>query len=218
MLHKYDNVNPVTLDYLLNIGLKQPAILDIGCWNGTLGRTLRSRSFTCTIDGIDVDQDALQVAQNQCGYENVYRHDINTLAAPDIARTRYDIIVFGDVLEHIIDPGRLLRCLLPKLSDGGYFIVSLPNVAFLKYRLLHLLGRWNYTETGIMDRTHLRFFTLSSMKELFVENGLEIIDQKELVAVPKIYWPVKWLARVWPNMFALQMVFKLRPKGSERIN
>lgn len=210
-LQKYDNVNPVTLEYVLNIGIREPVILDVGCWTGTLGRTLKERGFSCVVDGVDVDQDALRVAQNDCGYESIYHVDVNTVIPSDIAHPRYDIIVFGDVLEHVVDSGRVLRCLLPKLSDTGYYIVSLPNVAFLKYRWLHLLGNWNYTETGIMDKTHLRFFTLPSMKKLFSENGLEVISQKALVAAPKMYRPVAWLAKIWPNMFALQMVFKLRP-------
>lgn len=212
VLQKYDNINPVTLDYLLSIDIHHPAILDVGCWTGTLGRALKDNGFACVIDGIDSDQSALQIAKKESGYEQVYHCDINSLMSSDIIRERYDIIVLGDVLEHIIDPGRLLRCLLSKLSDKGCYIVSLPNIAFFKYRLLHLFGNWKYTETGIMDKTHLRFFTVPSMKLFFKENSLEIIDFKELVAVPRLYWPVKLLAKFWPNMFALQMVFKLRPR------
>jgi len=212
LLQKYDNVNPVTLEYLLNTGLKRPLILDVGCWVGTLGSALRRKGVDCSVVGIDVNAEALEVAKTKSGYSNVYCLDVNTLEASGLSDENYDVIVFGDVLEHIVDPGRLLRCLLPKLSTGGCLIVSLPNVAFLKYRLLHLIGNWDYTETGIMDKTHLRFFTLYSMRKLFVDNGLRVVEYKPLTAVSNIYWPVKLLAKIWPSMFALQIIFKLKLK------
>lgn len=212
-LSRYDNVNPVILDYILNIEIMHPKIIDVGCWTGTLGKELRKNNFKFTIDGIDIDDNALQIANKECGYKNIYHADINNLILSDIKCSDYDIVVFGDVLEHVVNPGKLINDLLTKLSSNGYLIVSLPNIAFIKYRILHMLGYWNYTETGIMDKTHLHFFTLDSMRKVFKDNGLEIIDYKELVAVPSIYWPIKLLAKMWPELFALQIVFKLKTKN-----
>ena len=214
-LKKYDNLNPVILEFLLQINREQPSILDVGCWTGTLGRALKERNFQCRIDGIDIAEEALRTAQRESGYEKVFRSDINHLKASDLDRDRYDVIVLGDVLEHIIDPARLITAVRPALRREGVLVVSLPNIAFLKYRLLHLMGHWDYTETGVMDKTHLRFFTVPSMKRFFEAQGLRILRSKELVAVSDIYWPVKKLAKIWPNMFALQMIFVLKPVSPE---
>ena len=211
-LSKYDNVNPVILEYILESSEEKPAILDIGCWTGTLGRALKNENNVLfEIDGIDFNEEALELARSHNDYRKTYSVDLNNYSFDEIANKQYDLIILGDVLEHTINPDKIMRDLVPKLKENGSFIISLPNVGFLKYRYLHLLGHWNYTNTGIMDKTHLRFFTFNSMRDFFAKNGLGVVSFKNLNAVSRIYWPVNLLAKIWPNMFALQIVFKIKP-------
>jgi SAM-dependent methyltransferase len=93
----------------------------------------------------------------------------------------FDAIVYGDVLEHLSDPLPVLVALNRSLAAGGRVIVSVPNVAHLWVRLSLLLGRWDYGDRGILDRTHLRFFTRRSFVRFLGDAGL---DLEELVATP----------------------------------
>ena len=86
----------------------------------------------------------------------------------------FDAIVCGDVLEHLVHPAPVLRALGRALAPGGVVVVSVPNVAHLWMRLSLLVGRFDYAERGILDRTHLRFFTERSLRALLTEVGLTI--------------------------------------------
>lgn len=211
-LSNYDTVNPVIVEYIKKSGIKDPRILDVGCSGGNLGAKLKRIGFECEIDGIDNDRSALSVAFEKRSYVKTYYLDLNNADFYEIDHQGYDIIVFGDVLEHTIYPELVVKKIISKLKPGGILIISFPNVAFVKYRLLHLAGQWKYTDCGIMDRTHLRFFTLASMRKFFENVNLQIIEFRPLTAVPKIYAIVKLLAKIWPSMFALQIVFKLKQK------
>ena len=94
--------------------------------------------------------------------------------------------------------------------------VSLPNIGFLWYRLLHLFGYWDYKDTGVMDKTHLRFFTLNSTKKFLHKNQLKIIRFDPYIGIKNrnlmIRNTLRFLAKIWPSLFALQMVFLLQDK------
>jgi 2-polyprenyl-3-methyl-5-hydroxy-6-metoxy-1,4-benzoquinol methylase len=94
---------------------------------------------------------------------------------PELPAGRYDCIVMNDVIEHVPEPNDLLRAALPLLAEQGRLVASIPNVRFF-FNVLDLVahGRWDYTDEGILDRTHLRFFTKSSIARMFEECGFEI--------------------------------------------
>jgi hypothetical protein len=125
---------------------------------------------------------------------------------------RYDALLFLDVLEHLADPWSILQGSHALLRDGGHAYVSVPNVAHWTVRKELLLGRWEYRDNGLMDRTHLRFFTLESARELMesarwriVWEGVDV-DQPPLVRLPD-----RWLPRLrrWPRLFGVQHLFEL---------
>lgn len=100
---------------------------------------------------------------------------------------RYDCMVFNDVLEHMVDPWAALRETRDRLTDRGCVVASIPNVRHL-ILLIPLVwkGQWHYDDTGILDRTHLRFFTKQSMRELFESTGYEVLQIEPLrVTKPK---------------------------------
>jgi 2-polyprenyl-3-methyl-5-hydroxy-6-metoxy-1,4-benzoquinol methylase len=188
-----------------------PAVLDVGCWNGTLGRTL-IRECGAVVDGIERDAEQAAVARAQ-GYRIVDVADLDK-GIPGPGGRTYDFILFGDVLEHLIDPDAVLANVSKRLTPGGRVLVSLPNIAFVGNRLSHLLGHWDYRDYGILDRTHLRFFTKQTMIKLVEGVDLSVTRLEGYVGLHKYPWiirePFRLLGRLWPSMFAIQIVLSAR--------
>ena len=155
-------------------------VLELGPATGYMSEVLTSNG--CTVVGIEGDPEMARLAAEHC--ERVIVGDIDTLDLDaELASERFDVIVAADVLEHLRDPLGVLRRLRPFLepSDGA-FVVSLPNVAHGSVRLALLQGSFSYQDRGLLDRTHLRFFTKESMEQLFDEAGLAIVhvDRRQL--------------------------------------
>ena len=140
---------------------KEPLkILDVGTASGYLGKTLRERGHSVT--GIEMDPDTAEKAR---GYYNSFHvADLETFEFP--YRREFDYILFADVLEHLRDPAAVLRRCIPALKESGKIVISVPNVANIIVRLSILFGRFDYMDRGILDRTHFRFFTLRSLKQM----------------------------------------------------
>ena len=124
--------------------------------------------------------------------------------------------MFGDTLEHLADPVAVLRRLRPALADDGALVVSIPNVANWAMRLGLLAGRFRYTERGILDRTHLRFYTARTVREMLAEAGFRTESLVASVPVPLIGWrPLLALAHrignYRPSLFAYTFVIVARP-------
>lgn len=187
---------------------KTAKVLDVGCWNGSLGRALMA-ACDVIVDGIEVSPLQGKLAL-ESGYRTVYTADLNT-EIPKID-TRYDFVLFGDVLEHLIDPWQALAMLSRLGKPDGRILLSIPNVGFALNRITHLLGRWDYRDYGIMDRTHLRFFTYSTMLALVESADLKLTQAYGFSGLynysPAIRLPARWLARLWPALFAIQIVME----------
>lgn len=154
-------------------------VLDIGCAGGDLGRVLRRRG--CRVSGVEVDPAAAQAAEQVL--DEVLVGDVGELDLVDHFGTEsFDVVVFGDVLEHLADPLAVLRKVLPLLAGSGSVVASIPNVAHGSVRLSLLQGRFDYRPLGLLDSTHLRFFTRGSVHELLREAGLVPIDMRRTTA------------------------------------
>jgi SAM-dependent methyltransferase len=149
--------------------------LDVGAADGFLAELLTRQGWQVTA----LERDPAQAAKVRGRCHEVIVADLDS-AAPTLEGV-FDAIVYGDVLEHLSDPLPALVALNRSLSAGGRVIVSVPNVAHLWVRLSLLLGRWDYGDRGILDRTHLRFFTRRSFLRFLGDAGL---DLEELVATP----------------------------------
>lgn len=178
--------------------------LDVGCFSGNLGSALRDAKG-CTVDGIELNSQAAAIAKNR-GYDNVFVLDLNhDLAALPNESEKYDVITCADVLEHLIAPEQVLERLSGLLKPGGIFIISLPNVAFLLNRLHLLLGNWDYKQYGILDRTHLRFYTIKTGCRMVESAGLKIAALKpynQFGALRRISPLDKW----FPSLLAYQFL------------
>lgn len=148
-------------------------VLELGPASGYMSRILRERG--CTVVGIEIDGEMAASAREFCDRVIVGDLDLIDLDA-EIGEDRFDVIVAADVLEHLKDPLDALRRLRSFLRPGGYFVVSLPNIAHASVRLALLQGSFQYRDLGLLDRTHLRFFTHESIGELFDEAELALVE------------------------------------------
>ena len=144
-------------------------ILEVGCASGYFGAALAEHGHE--VWGVEPDADA---AQNARGFLHfVHTGTIETFFSENPSQ-QFDAIVFGDVLEHLLDPADILRKCRQHLLADGIIVASVPNVAHLAIRAMLLEGRWEYADLGILDRTHLRFFTKSSLVDLFSDSGYAV--------------------------------------------
>ncbi len=153
-------------------------VLDLGAATGALGRYLREHKG-CTVDGVEQAADAARVARP--AYRSLVEADLETavLAAYFPARA-YDAIVCADVLEHLRDPARLLDQIPALLAERGRLLVSIPNVAYAGVIAGLLQGEFRYRPTGLLDTTHVRFFTRGSLLELLRAHGFTVTDVRPL--------------------------------------
>jgi 2-polyprenyl-3-methyl-5-hydroxy-6-metoxy-1,4-benzoquinol methylase len=117
-------------------------------------------------------------------------------AMPGLPDGAFDCITFNDCLEHLVDPWAVLRCISQKLAHGGCVIASIPNLRFYPVmRGLIFQGDFTYTDQGVLDRTHLRFFTQSGVRAIFAECGYEITAMKGIRGTELPFW-LKTLSRI----------------------
>jgi SAM-dependent methyltransferase len=145
-------------------------ILEIGCATGQLGCLLKTRGHHVT--GVELVPEVAEAAREHL--DHVVTADVETDGFP-FDSDSFDCIIFADVLEHLIDPWRVLREAVAVLAPDGCVIASIPNVQNIDVVWRLLRGRWDYRERGITDFGHLRFFTLRTIHGLFEEAGLEIV-------------------------------------------
>src|SRR5215204_3033882 len=150
-------------------------VLDVGCATGDLARVLVGRG--CAVTGIEIDPEAAHQAEEHC--ERVVVGDVEEVDLSGLLGDEaFDVIVFGDVLEQLKDPLLTLIRLKPFLRSEGYVVASIPNVAHGSVRLALIQGRFRYSQLGLLDNTHLRFFTRESVEQLFEDAGFLITGLK----------------------------------------
>lgn len=148
---------------LISLCEENKRVIDFGCWTGLVSKELKKNG--CYVLGIELDADAAEKAEAVC--DRVVVADIEDLdLTTALGGERYDVGLFGDVIEHLKDPWGILVQMRELLSPGGYILVSVPNIAHVSIRLKLLLGEFDYMDTGILDEMHLRFFTRKSIVEL----------------------------------------------------
>ena len=159
------------LDMVSMLEAVPETVLEIGCGSGHTLRYLKDQGAGETF-GIELNSTVAAEAMDRVDHLAV--GDIESMQWP-FADQLFDCILFGDVLEHLRDPWSLVNRLAGCLSPGGQVVASLPNVRFygVSFPLL-FAGRWTYTEEGMLDRTHLRFFTRRTAQELLSGAGLTI--------------------------------------------
>ncbi|MBI9114765.1 methyltransferase domain-containing protein [Sanguibacter suaedae] len=154
-------------------------VLDVGCASGYLAEALVARG--CAVSGVEFDERAAEVARPHL--ERLVVDDLNTLVLSEVfAGEQFDVVVFGDILEHLQDPAGTLRSAVALLAPGGSIVISIPNVAHGSLRLALLGGEWNPTDRGLLDATHIRFFTYTTLVSMVEGAGLQVDEARSTVA------------------------------------
>lgn len=149
-----------------------PRVLEIGCGTGQTLTLLKESKRCAETVGIELFAEAADAARKKV--DRVYCLDVEKETMPEESG-KFDLILLLDVLEHLLDPWSVLARLAKEhLAVGGRVIVSLPNARHFSLVVPLLFGKFDYTERGIMDKTHLRFFTRDSAAQLLHGAGLTI--------------------------------------------
>ncbi len=190
-------------------------VLEVGCHTGYLGELLAMRRNR--VWGVEINEEAARQAGGS--YERVIIGDVEDEALWSRFPKDFDVILLLDVLEHLVDPWKLLDRSKEILRPEGFLLITLPNIAFYSVRKDLLRGRFEYQDSGILDRTHLRFFDFHSARKLIEGAGYRIegwwITSSELPLeyrfplLGRLYNPVRqWLERLFPNLFGAVILYK----------
>jgi len=210
----YQTVNRAVLDC---VPVQARSVLDIGCGGGLFGAALKARR-PCTVLGVTFSQAEAELARTRL--DRVEVADLNHMD-PGVLGL-HDCIVCSHVLEHLHEPQRLLRALQACLAPGGTLVVALPNVLHWKQRLQFAQGRFRYTEGGLMDHTHVRFFDWVTAAELLQHAGYRVESRRadgilplSRLLGPRLSRRINRLAVAWwPGLFGTQFLLCARPAAA----
>jgi 2-polyprenyl-3-methyl-5-hydroxy-6-metoxy-1,4-benzoquinol methylase len=175
-IYKVDIISPNDARYIImsyiNDGKK---VLDVGAACGDLAVALKKEK-SVQVWGMEYDLGSIALAKDTGMYEEVYQVDLNAFNAADFGQFvgSFDYIVFGDVLEHILAPKKTLETFKQFLKSDGKFLLSIPNIAHASIKSNLLLDDFTYTPTGLLDETHIRFFSRKTIPAFLGDIGLEI--------------------------------------------
>jgi 2-polyprenyl-3-methyl-5-hydroxy-6-metoxy-1,4-benzoquinol methylase len=173
-------INQVAFDLVSKIIKEKKSvknILDVGCGYGLLSKRLKNNYPKLDFYGIEHSKEAGQSSKKilkllQCNIEQI------VLIKRKLKMQKFDVIIFSDVLEHLYDPVAIIKSYQSLLKEDGAIVVTVPNIANIFSRIALLFGNFNYSETGVMDKTHIRFFNIKNLKQLAKESDLKIVSQK----------------------------------------
>jgi 2-polyprenyl-3-methyl-5-hydroxy-6-metoxy-1,4-benzoquinol methylase len=179
-------------------------VLEIGCHTGDLSKWMQKQE--CKITGVELNGLALEKAKPFL--EGSILNDIELNSIWNLlGEKKFDVILFGHVLEHLQDPWSVLHKARNVLSENGIIIIALPNISNADSRFKILFGRFNYEEIGVMDRTHLRFFNIQTANELIEKSGFHVEEYFAPVQVN----PVREFIDHLPILTYLRNLFPAKP-------
>lgn len=186
-------------------------VLDVGCSAGVLARDLVAQGSV--VDGIEYDP--LDAAEARSVCRQVLVGDLETMEIT-LEPGAYDVVLCADIIEHLRNPAAALARLRPLLKPDGRLVVSVPNIANWSQRLTHLLGRWDYQDRGLMDRTHLHFFTHRTIRTTLEEAGFRVLNVDVSCPLPVLRREpftraAHWLALRRKNLLAYQFIVTAQP-------
>jgi len=198
-------------------------ILDVGCGDGSLAKMLIEKKNVSVI-GLEPDEyRAAMAVKNGIDVLQIELH-------PDLVDKlgKFDVVLFADVVEHLIQPEIVLKHARDFLLPGGFVLISVPNVAHLSMRVNLFKGDFDYTSVGIMDSTHIRWYTKKSLLALLESTGYKVTENYSSAGLWEPYYkyrrPWRWMKETWrnrfvlwsvahyPNLFGYQNIVKAEPK------
>lgn len=184
-------------------------LLDLGCGSGALGRRIKEQ-IGCEVIGVTNSEPEASLATEHL--DRVLVRDLNGFDPREAGE--FDCVIGSHVLEHLSHPEQLLKLLQKSLTSEGRLIIALPNVLYWQQRLEFLRGRFKYTDGGLMDRTHYRFFDWLTAQALLVDNGYQVEEAQACGAFPLSRYLSRWgrgldsvALKTCPGLFGHQFIF-----------
>lgn len=210
----YSTLNPSVLK---NVPRDAKHILDVGCGSGQMGEAIKAQQ-PCHVTGLTYSEEEAQQARSRI--DEVFVCNLNEPLPGQLGQ--YDLIICSHVLEHLYDPGTVVRNLSRHLTTDGRLLVALPNVLNWKQRMQFVRGRFRYSPNGgVMDQTHYRFFDVHTARSLLLDSGLQVVhfEAQGNFPLPGLRRIVPGLAgmvdraglSVSPGLFAYQFVMVATP-------
>lgn len=185
-------------------------VLEIGCGPGSITKILRHKSH-CSITGIECDPKAISLVAPYC--DRIVEADLNNVdwatLASDIGE--FETIVAADVLEHLYDPWKVLSSLKNLLRKDGEVVISLPHVGHAAIAACIMSGSFQYRDWGLLDRTHIRFFGIKDIDDLFNQAGFSIVDVAFVMTPPE----ETEFAETWKSLSSLVKKTLISPLHSQ---
>lgn len=193
MDHRYDrSLKDLNATNSYTLAIKQITkgrsikVLDVGASSGYVGDYLHNKNKN-TVDAIELDKSLIEEAKKKNVYKKIFQKNLNEINEwiDEINETEYDFIIILDVLEHLINPFVVLNKLRTKLKPEGVFIVSIPNVGHSSIMIEQLQNRFTYTETGLTDFTHYRWYTPGSFNSALKANNFTTVKYNHTYMIPR---------------------------------
>ncbi|ADZ08973.1 Methyltransferase type 11 [Methanobacterium lacus] len=204
------NTNPYGVHQnIISVVGQNKKVLDVGCSEGILTKKMKQNN--CDVTGIELDEEASKIAEEFCN--ELIIGDVEFIQLDTKYEKYFDIILFADILEHLKEPSEVLTRFKKYLNDEGIIIISVPNIANWRKRIQLLFGKFDYQEYGILDNTHIKFFTEKSIKEIIDDAGYKIVKFDltvgDLNRFSRFFHSV---GMIWPNLFAFQFLIVAKIK------
>jgi len=190
-------------------------LMDVGCAAGSMGKSLLESNKAIEVIGVELF--AAAAAEARKHYKTVHVGDLDVMELN--YEGYFDVVVCGDVLEHLKDPGVVLKQIHRWLKDGGLLVCSVPNVRYWRiWRDLVVRGDWQYKEEGLMDHTHLRWFTTKSLRRLLTDSRF-VIEQEgmKMATGPRQEFFHRWTFGIFREFLGFQILMSAR-KASESVS
>ncbi|MDT9027889.1 class I SAM-dependent methyltransferase [Rossellomorea yichunensis] len=189
----------LNLSLLQKVSPQSTCVLEVGCAEGRLGASIQ-KQFQAKVYGIELYKESAEKAKS-C-LTDVLVGDIEEVELT-YPKLFFDHILFGDVLEHLKDPWSVLKKVKPYLKENGSILACIPNVGHISILIELLAGNWNYTKQGLLDQTHLRFFTRKSILQLFDSSGYQVVEMENLLYTSP--YDEQWISPLQTLRIQLQM-------------
>jgi 2-polyprenyl-3-methyl-5-hydroxy-6-metoxy-1,4-benzoquinol methylase len=193
---------------------KYKNVLETGCSTGFLSKLIAADGTR--VVGIEIDEEAAEMARQSC--QRVLSCSLNSPEWVRQVGEMFDLVTYGDVLEHLANPLAVLRQTRELLVPGGRVLICLPNIAHWTIRAKLLAGNFRYESTGILDFTHTRFFTVRAAREFIAEAGYRIIWFRPIIGgnfTGRLRSMWQHLASTIPGLFSYQIMFLVEPSATE---
>jgi SAM-dependent methyltransferase len=172
----YGHVRQDVVDCIKASGITARNAVELGCSDGSTGAAIIDLLHPATYGGLELDKESAQRAQSKLNWvlwEDISKFDPIKRGFYDMES--YDLLIALDVLEHLYDPWDVLKRWVDVLIPGGHVVLSIPNIGHISVLLSLANGHWNYTAEGLLDATHIRFFTWENIKEMLDGLGLTVV-------------------------------------------